>query len=150
MRLSEKGLTHLKKSEGWRNAPYFDSAGIPTIGYGFTYYPNGRRVKITDEPITLSEGEDMLKIIIRPFEQWVSKLVTSRLSQHQFDALVSFCYNVGQGNFSESTLLKKVNENPNDNTIQDEFKRWVYAGGKKSKGLKKRRNKEAYLYQNGY
>lgn len=150
MRISEKGLNHLKKCEGWRNSPYFDSAGIPTIGYGFTYYPNGRRVKITDEPITLTEGNNMLKLIVRPFEKWVSKLVTSPLSQHQFDALVSFCYNVGQGNFGESTLLKKVNENPNDSTIQDEFKRWVYAGGKKSKGLKKRRNKEAYLYINGY
>jgi len=150
VRISEKGLNHLKKSEGWRNSPYYDSAGVATIGYGFTFYPNNQPVKMTDSPITLTQGENMLKLIIRPFEKWVTKLVTSPLSQHQFDALVSFCYNVGQGNFGESTLLKKVNINPNGNTIQDEFKRWVYAGGKKSKGLKKRRNKEAYLYENGY
>ena len=71
---------------------------------------------------------------------------TSNLNQNQFNALVSFAYNVGTGNFSSSTLLKKVNRNPDDLTIKDEFLRWNKAGGKVLNGLTNRRNEEADLY----
>jgi lysozyme len=146
MELSKEGLRHLKKLEGFRNNPYLDTAGVPTIGYGFTYYPCGAKVTMNDEPITLKDAENVLLQLVDSFEEWVRDKVESNINQNMYDALVSFCYNVGKQAFEDSTLLKKVNNNPCDPTIEDEFKRWVYAGGKKSKGLKKRRNQEAYLY----
>jgi lysozyme len=146
MILSEEGIKHLKKVEGFRNNPYLDSADVATIGYGFTYYPCGGRVKMTDKAITLKEAEAILKQLVESYEEYVDKVVTCDLTQNQFDALVSFCYNVGKKAFKDSTLLKKVNKDPNDPTISDEFKRWKYAGGKVVKGLIKRRNMEAYLY----
>lgn len=146
MNVSEEGIKHLKKVEGFRNNPYLDSKGVPTIGYGFTYYPFGGRVKMTDKAITLKEAEGILKQLLDSFKTHVDNEVTSELNQNQFDALVSFCYNVGKTAFSESTLLKKVNNDPNDPTISDEFKKWKYSGGKVIKGLIKRRNQEIYLY----
>ena len=146
MQVSNEGISHLKKVEGFRNSPYLDTANVPTIGFGFTYYPSGKRVTMNDSPITLNEAIEILKVILAEFEQWVCEKVIQPINQNQFDALVSFCYNVGKGAFNTSTLLKKVNNNPCDPTIEDEFKRWVYSGGKKTKGLKKRRNMESYLY----
>lgn len=146
MKLSESGIKHLKKVEGFRNNPYLDSKKVPTIGYGFTYYPCGGRVKMTDTPITLKDAEAILKQLVESFEQHVDKVVKSTLNQNQFDALVSFCYNIGQKAFKDSTLLKKVNNNPNDPNISNEFKKWKYSGGEVIQGLIKRRNIEAYLY----
>ncbi|WP_339875206.1 lysozyme [Olleya marilimosa] len=146
MKVSKKGLNLIKKHEGWRNHPYLDIVGVPTIGYGNTYYNDGRKVYLTDKPITLKEGEELLKIIVNKFEAGVNKLIKVQLNENQFDALVSFAYNLGLGALGRSTLLKKVNNNPNDESIKDEFKRWNRAGGKVVKGLKKRRNEEAYLY----
>ena len=68
------------------------------------------------------------------------------VSQHQFDALLSFTYNVGTGNLARSTLLKKVKANPKDPSIRGEFARWVYGGGKRLPGLVRRRKMEADLY----
>ena len=146
MQISKAGLDLIKKYEGFRNNPYLCPANIPTIGYGFTHYGNGKKVSMTDGPITLKEGETLLKQLIQPYEDAVERLVTSTLNQNQFDALVSFTYNLGEGNLKSSTLLKKVNKNPEDTTIADEFKKWNKAGGVVLKGLKKRRNEEAYLY----
>ena len=88
----------------------------------------------------------MFKEVANRFAKRVNELVTSNINQNQFNALVSFAYNVGTGNFSSSTLLKKVNRNPNDLTIKDEFLRWNKAGGKVLNGLTNRRNEEADLY----
>ena len=88
----------------------------------------------------------MFKEVANRFAKRVNTLVTSNLNQNQFNALVSFAYNVGTGNFSSSTLLKKVNRNPDDLTIKDEFLRWNKAGGKVLNGLTNRRNEEAILY----
>jgi lysozyme len=122
------------------------SAKIPTIGYGNTYYPDGKRVTLLDKDITKQQAFDMFKEVANRFAKRVDTLVTSNLNQNQFNALVSFAYNVGTGNFSSSTLLKKVNKNPNDLTIKDEFLRWNKAGGKVLNGLTNRRNEEAILY----
>jgi len=80
------------------------------------------------------------------FEQYVDSYCVDTLTQNQFDALVSFCYNVGPVNLKNSTLIKKVNKNPNDPTIKDEFLKWVKANGKTLKGLVTRRTAEFELY----
>lgn len=150
MKISKTGLDLIKKWEGFRNNPYLDAVGIPTIGWGNTYYKDGTRVELTDEPITLKEGEKLLRIIINEYEKGVNKLVKSDINQNQFDALVSWSYNLGLGALEKSTLLKKINNNPNDENISYQIKRWNKADDKVLKGLKKRRNEESYLYFKSY
>jgi lysozyme len=146
MILDNKGYLLITKFEGLRLKPYLCSAKIPTIGYGNSYYPDGKRVTLLDKDITKQQAFDMFKEVANRFAKRVDTLVTSNLNQNQFNALVSFAYNVGTGNFSSSTLLKKVNKNPDDLTIKDEFLRWNKAGGKVLNGLTNRRNEEAILY----
>ena len=146
MILDNKGYLLITKFEGLRLKPYLCSAKIPTIGHGNTYYPDGKRVTLLDKDITKQEAFDMFKEVANRFAKRVNTLVTSNINQNQFNALVSFAYNVGTGNFSSSTLLKKVNKNPDDLTIKAEFLRWNKAGGKVINGLTNRRNEEAILY----
>ena len=146
MILDNKGYLLITKHEGLKLKPYLCPAKIPTIGYGNTYYPDGKRVTLLDKDITKQQAFDMFKEIANRFAKRVDTLVTSNINQNQFNALVSFAYNVGTGNFSSSTLLKKVNKNPNDLTLKAEFLRWNKAGGKVLNGLTNRRNEEADLY----
>ena len=146
MILDNKGYLLITKHEGLKLKPYLCPAKIPTIGYGNTYYPDGKRVTLLDNEITKQQAFDMFKEVANRFAKRVNELVTSNINQNQFNALVSFAYNVGTGNFSSSTLLKKVNRNPNDLTIKDEFLKWNKAGGKVLNGLTNRRNEEADLY----
>jgi lysozyme len=146
MILDNKGYLLITKFEGLRLKPYLCSAKIPTIGYGNTYYPDGKRVTLLDKDITKQEAFDMFKEVANRFAKRVNELVITELTQNQFNSLVSFAYNVGTGNFSSSTLLKKINKNPNDLTIKAEFLRWNKAGGKVINGLTNRRNEEADLY----
>lgn len=144
--ISKAGLNLIKKYEGFRNHPYLCPSDIPTIGYGNTFYEDGTKVTLNDEPITKKRGEELLKLVVKDFEDAVNDFVNVEINQNQFDALVSFAYNVGTGALSRSTLLKKINKNPDDPSIENEFKRWNKSGGKILKGLTKRRNSEAYLY----
>ncbi|MDK7674407.1 lysozyme [Weeksella virosa] len=147
MKTSNKGLALIKKYEGFFSKPYRDPIGIPTIGYGATYYPdNKRKVTMTDKAMTEKEASDLLVVQLANYERDVLRLVKKPLNQNQFDALVSFTYNLGAANLGKSTLLKKVNVNPNDPSIRAEFGKWVNAGGKKFNGLVRRRNEEADLY----
>jgi lysozyme len=146
MILDNKGYLLITKHEGLKLKPYLCPAKIPTIGYGNTYYPDGKRVTLLDKDITKQQAFDMFKEIANRFAKRVDTLVTSNINQNQFNSLVSFAYNVGTGNFSSSTLLKKVNRNPDDLTIKDEFLKWNKAGGKVLNGLTNRRNEEADLY----
>lgn len=154
MRVSQKGIDLICSFEGLELKAYPDPAtkndhikkGDPwTIGYGTTVYPNGEKVKQGDV-ITKEQAINFLKYDLGLFESVVSKSVTKYISQNQFDALVSFVYNVGPGNFKKSTLLKKININPNDPQIALEFNQWVRANKKVMEGLKKRRVKEWLLY----
>ena len=120
-------------------------AKVWTIGIGTTVYPNGTKVKAGDV-ITLEQATEYLMHDLKTFEIAVDSFTTDLITQSQFDALVSFAYNLGSGALKSSTLLKKVNANPNDPTIQAEFEKWVYAGNVKLQGLIKRRKSEAYLY----
>jgi lysozyme len=145
-KISKEGVELIKRFEGFSGKPYKCPAGIITIGYGATFYPNGTKVAMTDKVITEQEGTDLLKSMLIKFEQYVDSYCVDTLTQNQFDALVSFCYNVGPVNLKNSTLIKKVNKNPNDPTIKDEFLKWVKANGKTLKGLVTRRTAEFELY----
>lgn len=145
-KISEAGLNLIKSFEGLRLKPYKCSAGVPTIGYGNTFYENNKKVSLTDVVITESRAIELLGWSLTKFEQYVDSYCRDDISQPQFDALVSFCYNVGPGNLKSSTLLKKVNANPNDPTIRAEFLKWNKAGGKALTGLTRRRTAEADLY----
>jgi lysozyme len=146
MKLNNAGYLLITEFEGFSAKPYLCPAKIPTIGFGNTYYPNGKRVTMLDKEITRMEAFEMFKSIADKFADKVSKLVTSPLNQNQFNALVSLAYNIGTGNFASSTLLKKVNANHNDKTIELEFKKWNKVNKKEIAGLTKRRNYEANIY----
>ncbi len=141
-----KGIELIKSFEGFRSKPYKCPAGVPTIGYGATFYPNGKKVTMADTPITEEMGTELLLSMLGSFERYVDSYCVDTITQNQFDALVSFVYNLGPANLKSSTLLKKVNINPEDETIRVEFMKWVKAGGKTLQGLVKRRTAEADLY----
>jgi lysozyme len=145
MKASPNALRIIKQFEGLRLTAYQCSAGVWTIGYGSTFYPDGAKVR-QGEKITVEKADYMLKYTVSLFAVKVSELIKSKVNQNQFDALVSFAYNVGAGALQKSTLLRKVNENPNDPSIEIEFLKWDKAKGKRLPGLTKRRQQEADLY----
>lgn len=145
MNISLKGVNLIKYFEGLKLKAYKCSAGVWTIGIGTTIYKDGTKVKQGDI-ISEAFAIELFQNDIKKFEKQVSSLVTSKINQNQFDALVSFAYNLGAGALGKSTLLKKVNANPNDGTIILEFEKWVSAGGVKLEGLIKRRKAESKLY----
>jgi lysozyme len=120
-------------------------AGYWTIGIGFTTYEDGQYVREGD-CITPERCMSLFEHKLEEFESCINKLVIQPTNQNQFDALVSFCFNIGCQNFKVSTLLQKINKNPNDPSIKDEIKRWIYVHGTQSKGLINRREEEAQLY----
>lgn len=146
MKVSVNGINLIKHYEGCKLKAYLCPAGVPTIGYGATYYPNKSPVKIGDV-ISQVEADVLLTNTLGPFEMGVTKLLTTSINQNQFDALVSFAYNLGLANLKSSTLLKKVNANPSDSSIPAEFAKWCKAGGKVLAGLVARRQAEAELYK---
>ena len=145
MKLNNEGYKLICDFEGLSLTPYLCSAKVPTIGYGNTYYPNGKRVTLLDDSITKEYAFEIYKEVADRFAKKVSSMLKIEVTQNQFNALVSFNYNTGA--LHTSTLLKKVNANPNDPSIDIEFKKWVRAGGKVVKGLVIRREKESNLYK---
>jgi lysozyme len=132
--------------EGLKLKPYLCPAGIPTISIGCTYYPDGTKVKLTDESITEDKAKEIFLNVIKHYEQSVDSFCRDDINQNQFDALVSLCYNIGAGALKNSTLLKKVNVDPNNKFIRDSFLGWNKSAGKILQGLTHRRNAEADLY----
>lgn len=145
-KIGKQGIELIKSFEGLRLKAYRCSANVATIGYGNTFYENGKRVAMTDPMITEAKAEELLAWSLTKFEQWVDSYCIDTITQNQFDALVSFCYNLGPNNLKASTLLKKVNKDPKDPTIRAEFMKWNKAGGRALKGLTRRREAEANLY----
>lgn len=142
---SNKCYDMIKKFEGFSSKPYKCPAGIPTIGYGSTFYENGTKVTMKDAPITEEKATELLKNVVNNFAQEVNKLIKVKVTQNQFDALVDFAYNLGIGNLGSSTLLKKVNASAFTEAA-DQFPRWNKAGGVILEGLTKRRNAERELF----
>lgn len=139
MKASEKSYSLIRQFEGLRLTAYRCPAGVWTVGYGHT-----SRV-VPGMAITKEQAEEFLQLDIVTAENIVNAECRN-LRQCQFDALVSFVFNVGGGNFRKSTLLKKVKANPDDNSIMDEFLRWVYAKGVVLSGLQNRRLAEMKHY----
>ena len=140
MKISQEGLSLIKKFEGCRLEAYYCSGGVLTIGYGHT-----GGVKETDT-ITQEEADKLLKGDILKFEQYVEDNVMVELDQSQFDALVAWTFNLGVGNLRESTMLKKLNSEDYA-SVPSEMKRWNKAGGKTLDGLIRRRKAESLLFE---
>lgn len=139
MKTSEKGKALIKKYEGCRLKAYKCPAGVLTIGYGHT---NNVRI---DDVITQAEADKLLDIDIVIKEKEVNSVLRVPVTQGQYDALVSFAFNLGIGNLKKSTLLRLINQGKYKNA-SNEFSRWVHAGGKVLAGLVKRRNEEKELF----
>ena len=145
MKLNEAGKSLIKSFEGLKLTAYKCSANKDTIGYGNTFYEDGSPVKPGDK-ITKERAESLFELIAAEFDAKVRPLIKANLTENQYSALISFAYNAGVGNLHKSTLLRKVNANPNDPSIRAEFMKWNKAGGKVLNGLTRRRQAEADLY----
>ena len=139
MKTSSKGIELIKEHEGFSSRAYLCPAGKWTIGYGHT-----GGVKSGDV-ISKWQAEELLRKDVLTAERAVNRQRLP-LNQNQFDALVSFTFNLGVGSLQRSTLLRRARVNVNDPGIAAEFKKWVYGGGRVLPGLVKRRQAEATLY----
>ncbi len=140
--VSQAGLDLIHLNEGLSLTAYKDTADRWTIGYGHllrSYIP----------PITLEVADKLLMLDLWRAQDAVATFTNVVLEQHQFDALVSFVYNIGIGAYAGSTLLRKLNAGDSGDVIAQEFRRWIYAKGKESKGLKVRREREIALFLKG-
>lgn len=122
--VSAKGIEFLFHGEGFRTKPYLDTKGVATIGFGTTYYPDGKRVTMQDKTITRDEALALaMHHIKNEVETPINKLIKTKLNQNQYDAIVSLVYNIGIGNFSTSTVLRKINAGDFD-AAADAFLLW--------------------------
>ena len=147
MKTSPKGIELIKHYEGLKLTAYLCPASVDTIGYGTTRYPDGRQVKPGDT-ITKEQAEEYLVNDLKYIEVKVSRHFKT-INQDQFDAVVSWVYNLGFGNLLASTLRRKIMADPNDPSIHGEWVKWVYAGKIKLDGLRRRRESEYVLYSTG-
>lgn len=145
MKPSENCYKLIKKYEGFSSKPYKCPSGIPTIGYGSTFYLNGDKVTMKDTPISEEVALSILFSVVEDFSKKVEKLLKVHVNQNQFDALVDFSYNLGIGNFQKSTLLKLVN-NKDFIGASKQFKKWNKSNGKVLNGLTNRRKEEEELF----
>jgi lysozyme len=142
MTTSQRGIALIKQFEGLKLNAYLCSANVPTIGYGNTYYPNGIKVKLGDK-ISQEQAEELLKDILKKFEAIVNRKLKVKVSQNQFDALVSHTYNTG----GSDTLFRLINNGANDTEVRTWIEtRYITANGVKLKGLIRRRKAESDLY----
>jgi GH24 family phage-related lysozyme (muramidase) len=143
MKTSASGIQLIKEFEGCELRAYQDAVNVWTIGYGTTtdVYP--------DQVISQTQAEDLLKKDLIKFETSVNESLRVPINQNQFDALVSFAYNVGITAFKQSTLLRLINEKTNKRIVASEFSKWVKADGKVLPGLVTRRKAESELFLKG-
>lgn len=140
MKISQEGLSLIKKFEGCELEAYKCAAGVWTIGYGST-----KGVKEGDT-ITQDGADKLLTEEMHEYEGYINDMVTVDLKQNEFDALVSWVFNLGPSNLSSSTLLSKLNNKVWDD-VPNQIKRWNKAGGKTLQGLVRRREAEALLFE---
>lgn len=144
MQTSDKGISLIKQFEGCKLTAYQDSVGVWTIGYGWTQPVDGKPIR-AGMTIKQETAERLLKTGLVSYENDVSRLVKVGLTHGQFDALVSFTYNLGARSLSTSTLLRKLNAGDYAGAA-DEFLLWNKAGGKVLNGLTRRREAERALF----
>ena len=144
LRLSDAGIQLIEDFEGYRADWYDDPVGVRTIGIGWTRdLPEG-----FSAPLSRSEARRLLRETVGDYEHAVRRNVDRPLSQPQFDALVSFTYNLGASRLRESTLRKRFNEG-DEWGAAEEFDRWIYGGGHVLPGLVRRRAAERKLFESG-
>ena len=141
MNISAEGLSLIKKFEGCELKAYCSDANVLTIGYGVT------KGVTEDMEISQEEAESLLQEEMHEYEGYINDMVKVPLEQHQFDAMVSWVFNLGSGNLSSSTLLKKLNNSEYDE-VPAQIRRWNKAGGKVLDGLIRRREAEAKMFMN--
>lgn len=142
MKISSDGIELIKKFEGCRLQAYRCPAGVPTIGYGHT-----KGVKMGDK-ITQKQADGFLREDVKPIEVLLNKLGIN-FRQEQFDALVSWIFNLGGGNFNSSTMKKRIVSDAGNLDITDQLVKWYNAGGRPLSGLKLRRIAEANMFLGG-
>ena len=151
MKISENGLKLIQEFESFENAPYLDSARVWTIGYGSTYYPNGKPVTGRDKPITREYAETIQRnVISKDFEPVINELLEKQIAsgfvnQNMYDAILSLTYNIGVNGFRRSSVLRLLKQGDKQNAA-DAFLLWNKADGKVLKGLVNRRKKERELF----
>ena len=151
MKTSVNGLRLVQEFEGFSAKPYKCSAGVWTIGYGSTYYPNGVRVTAKDAPITRDYAEIVQKnTIAKDYEPIINSLLKSEIAsgfvnQNMYDAMISLVYNIGASGFKRSSVLRYL-KNGDKLKAADAFLVWNKAGGRVLKGLVNRREKERKLF----
>jgi len=156
MKVSDKCISMIKHHEGVRTKPYKCPAFLWTVGVGHVIDPNHAKVPLAerkdlpipagwDRTLSMEEVDEILKKDLARFESGVSRLCPGNLTQGQFDALVSFSFNVGLGNLQRSTIRMKVNRGDIEGAAEG-FLDWTKAGGKVLKGLVNRRNDEKALF----
>jgi lysozyme len=141
--ITKQGIDLIKRFEGFEPEIYLDAAGLPTIGYGHLLRLG--EDKMFAGGISEAAGEALLIKDVGIAERAVLRLIRVPLTNGQFDALVSFTFNLGSGALQRSTLRRKVNREVHEE-VPAEFMRWVWAGGRKLRGLVLRREAEANLY----
>lgn len=139
MEISEKGIALIKEFEECKLYAYRDAVGVPTIGWGHT------KGVYMGMAITQAQADKFLVEDLKECFVTLNKLGVN-LAQRQFDALCSWIYNLGKGNFASSTLRKRIVADSDDEAITDEIVKWVYAGGKVLTGLQRRRIAEANMF----
>ena len=144
----EAAVTLVKKWEGFRAKPYRCPAGVPTIGYGTTRWPDGEAVSMDDPPITEEAASGLLRASMAKFAADVDRLVAVPLNEGERGALISFTYNLGAGALRQSTLLKKLNAGDRSGAAA-EFHRWNRAGSSILEGLTRRRAEEEAMFRGG-
>lgn len=142
MKLSQSGADFIQRHEGLRVEAYKDQGGLWTIGYGHLLPQNK---DWTGHRITIEEAKQMFAYDVKDAEAAVNRLVTVPLTQNQFDALVSWTFNLGQGNLADSTMLEVLNSG-NYEEVPGQINRWIYVNGQASAGLRNRRQDEANLF----
>lgn len=140
--ISAMGSAYIMQVEGVKLKPYLDSAGVPTVCIGST------KNVVMGKPVTIEECNKRYKKDLDTADAALERLVKVPITQNQYDALISFTFNLGEGNLAKSTLLKKINAQE-CKAAAAEFNRWVYAGGVKLRGLVKRRAEESRLWLTG-
>lgn len=139
--ITQEGIDLIKRFEGFSPTVYFCPAGYPTIGYGHVV----KKGENFSDGVTQGEAEELLRLDAQIAERAVLRLITVPLTDGQFDALVSFTYNLGSGALQRSTLRRVINRQ-NHHNVPAQLMRWVWAGGRKLRGLVRRREAESVSY----
>lgn len=151
----KKGIDFVHSFESLSLKPYLCPAGVPTIGWGNTWYPNGKKVTMKDSPITKERADEIFEFVKTMFEKELNTILPEGLTQNQFNALFSFAYNVGTDidaddipeGLGDSRLLKLIIADKNNKVaITAEFQKWCKSNGKPSAGLLRRRTEEAKMF----